>query len=163
MDKTIAIQKVQKYKTKLEDLGNVNQAKKELYTKKFEHWYNVLVGGGLFKFRKLTKKQIRKFEFLMKHNTEFMEIVNKIISELIKIVYENKIQEFLETYNKNIEYEKDIQLQEIASKNRSDNQNNPNNSPESIPITPITIEKSDAKRLIKMEKNSKRKFVMRRR
>lgn len=159
MDKTLAIQKVQKYKTKLEELGNGNQVKKELYTKKFEHWYNVLVGGGLFKFRKFTKKQIGKFEYLMKKYPEF----DKNINELMKIFDEAKNQKILETYNTNIEYEKDIQLQELASKNRSDNQNNPNNSPESIPITPITIEKSDPKRFIKMVNKSKREFSMRRR
>ena len=161
MDKTLAIQKVQKYKTKLEELGNGNQAKKELYTKKFEHWYNVLVGGGLFKFRKFTKKQIGKFDYLIKNNPDF----DKNISELKKIFDETKNQKILEIYNTNIEYEKDIQLKEIASKNRSDNQNNPNNSPESIPITPITpitIEKSDPKRFIKMVKKNERPFTMRR-
>jgi hypothetical protein len=81
MDKTIAIQKVQKYKTKLEELGNNydnnydNNVKKDSYTKKFDHWYNVLTGG---------KPTIQYLENLQRSKLEFILHINKEFRELIK-------------------------------------------------------------------------------
>ena len=86
MDKTIAIQKVQKYKTKLEELGNNydkndkkdkkdKRDKRDLYTKKFEHWYNVLTGG---------KPTIQYLENLKRSKLEFILHINKEFRELIK-------------------------------------------------------------------------------
>ncbi len=43
--KTIAIEKIQKYMEKMSDV-NITEDKKQLYSKKLEQWYNVMIGGG---------------------------------------------------------------------------------------------------------------------
>ncbi len=62
-NKDYAMHKVMKYLTKIR--GNINAQQKYIYSKKLDHWVNVMVGGLP------TRLQTKKFRDLMKNNISF--------------------------------------------------------------------------------------------
>ncbi len=79
-NKKYAMNKVTKYLTKLR--GDINVQQKYIYSKKLDHWVNVMIGGDDLHFQKYT--------FLFVNNYEFRRCVNRAFGPL-RTLYNNNL------------------------------------------------------------------------